>query len=38
MNIAIIGAGLIGRKRASSLPNDARLLFVCDTDRKILNF
>lgn len=34
MNIAVIGAGLIGRKRASSLPKGAHLLVVCDTDKK----
>ncbi len=32
MNIAIIGAGLIGRKRAESLPRGMRLMVVCDVD------
>jgi predicted dehydrogenase len=32
MNIAIIGAGGIGRKRALNLPNDAILKVVCDID------
>lgn len=34
MNIAIIGAGLIGRKRAMSLPKGIRLTHVCDVDEK----
>lgn len=33
MNIAIIGAGLIGRKRALSLPKGVSLTFVCDTNK-----
>ncbi len=36
MNIAIIGAGLIGRKRAQSLPSGVKLFSVCDTDKKRL--
>lgn len=32
MNIAIIGAGLIGRKRAYNLPSDFRLKTVCDVN------
>lgn len=36
MNIAIIGAGLIGRKRAQSLPKEIKLLSVCDIDKKRL--
>ena len=34
MNIAIIGAGLIGRKRALSLPKGVHLTIVCDIDKK----
>ncbi len=34
MNIAIIGAGLIGRKRALSLPKGMCLSIVCDIDRE----
>ena len=34
MNIAIIGAGLIGRKRASSLPKNVNLSVICDMDKK----
>lgn len=34
MNIAIIGAGLIGRKRAMSLPKGVHLTIVCDTDKE----
>ena len=34
MNVAIIGAGLIGAKRAESLVNSANLRFVCDTDEQ----
>lgn len=33
MNIAIIGAGLIGRKRVRALPKDARLYNICDVDQ-----
>jgi predicted dehydrogenase len=32
MNIAIIGAGLIGKKRALSLPRGVKLLSICDVD------
>ena len=32
MNIAIIGAGLIGRKRALSLPAGVRIKMICDID------
>lgn len=32
MNIAIIGAGLMGRKRAQALPKDVNLTTVCDID------
>lgn len=32
MNIAIIGAGLIGTKRAANLPKEAKLLYVCDVN------
>ncbi len=34
VNVAIIGAGLIGRKRALSLPKDANLSTICDVDKK----
>lgn len=34
MNLAIIGAGLIGRKRAQALPKYVKLLFVCDTNKE----
>lgn len=34
MNIAVIGAGLIGRKRAQALPKDLKLSVICDIDRK----
>ncbi len=34
MNIAIIGAGLIGKKRARALPNGVNLRVVCDVDRE----
>lgn len=34
MNVAIIGAGLIGKKRAHALPKDVRLMIVCDVDKK----
>lgn len=33
MNIAIIGAGLIGKKRASALPKNVNLSIVCDVDK-----
>ncbi len=33
MNVAIIGAGLIGRKRAQALPKTATLSVVCDVDK-----
>lgn len=32
MNIGIIGAGLIGRKRANALPKNVNLSIVCDID------
>jgi len=35
MNIAIVGAGLIGRKRADSLPKDIKLTKVCDINPEI---
>ena len=34
MNVAIIGAGLIGAKRAKSLPTGVKLSCVCDIDQK----
>ncbi len=34
MNVAIIGAGLIGRKRAHALPKAVNLSIVCDIDKK----
>jgi len=34
MNIAIIGAGLIGRKRASALPKGVKLTIVCDINKQ----
>lgn len=34
MNIAIIGAGLIGRKRARALPRSIKLSVICDIDRQ----
>lgn len=34
MNVAIIGAGLIGRKRANALPKGVKLTTVCDIDQK----
>lgn len=34
MNIAIVGAGLIGRKRALALPKGIKLLTICDIDRE----
>ncbi|MBI2476201.1 MAG: Gfo/Idh/MocA family oxidoreductase [Candidatus Taylorbacteria bacterium] len=34
MDIAIIGAGLIGKKRARALPKGVRLRAVCDIDRE----
>ena len=34
MNVAIIGAGLIGRKRANALPKGVNLSTVCDTDQQ----
>ena len=34
MNVAIIGAGLIGRKRASTLPKNVTLKTICDIDIK----
>ncbi len=34
MNIAIIGAGLIGRKRAQALPKNIKLSIICDIDKK----
>ena len=35
MNIAIIGAGLIGKKRAMSLPPNITLELFCDTNSKV---
>ena len=32
MNIAIIGAGLIGKKRALNLPEDVIIKYICDID------
>lgn len=32
MNIAILGTGLIGRKRALSLPNNIKIAIACDVD------
>lgn len=32
MNVAIIGAGLIGKKRAAALPKGVKLITVCDID------
>ena len=37
MKIAIIGCGLIGRKRANALGSDDQLVACCDTDERILN-
>lgn len=34
MNVAIIGAGLIGAKRAKSLPNTVKLSSVCDINKE----
>lgn len=34
MNIAIVGAGLIGRKRAMNLPEDVKVTMVCDIDEE----
>lgn len=34
MNVAIIGAGLIGRKRANALPKGVNLSTICDIDLK----
>ncbi len=34
MNVAIIGAGLIGNKRASALPRGAKLVTVCDINKE----
>lgn len=34
MNIAIVGAGLIGRKRAQALPKGVKLSLICDIDKK----
>lgn len=34
MNVAIIGAGLIGRKRALALPDDVKLAIICDIDNE----
>lgn len=33
MNAAIVGAGLIGRKRALALPKGIKLRFICDVDK-----
>lgn len=35
MNVAIIGCGLIGRKRALALPKKDKLVACCDINRKI---
>ena len=35
MNVAIVGAGLIGKKRAASLKKNDRLLIVCDINEII---
>src|SRR5690349_17176419 len=32
MNYAIIGCGLIGKKRLAGLPDGSRLIVACDTD------
>lgn len=32
MNVAIIGAGLIGNKRVQSLPQNVKLVYCCDTN------
>jgi predicted dehydrogenase len=32
MNYAIIGCGLVGKKRLAGLPKDSRLMLACDTD------
>ncbi|MDO8659053.1 MAG: Gfo/Idh/MocA family oxidoreductase [Candidatus Parcubacteria bacterium] len=37
MNVAIIGAGLIGKKRALALPKNVNLTIVCDVDKKKAN-
>lgn len=34
MNVAIIGTGLIGKKRALALPKNVNLAIVCDVDKK----
>lgn len=34
MNIAIIGAGLIGRKRASAIPKHINLITICDINKQ----
>lgn len=34
MNLAIIGAGLIGRKRAKFLPKEVNLSIICDIDKE----
>lgn len=34
MNIAIVGAGLIGNKRSHFLPPEVKLVMVCDTDKE----
>ena len=34
MNIAIVGAGLIGNKRANAIGNNDKIIFICDTDEK----
>ena len=36
MNIAIIGCGLIGKKRAENIPKGHKLVAICDTDKKML--
>ena len=37
MNIAIIGCGLIGKKRAENIPKGHKLVAICDTDKKNAN-
>ena len=34
IDLAIIGAGLIGKKRALALPKEMRLSLICDVDEK----
>ncbi len=37
MNIAIIGCGLIGKKRAENIPKGHKLVAICDTDKNNAN-